>query len=71
MEGEVKDPPSEYLIKLELNSKKIFGNSNWASKVDQMFVDALGTYRKYDFGNVQDLLRAIRNKVIRFPLSSP
>jgi serine/threonine-protein kinase/endoribonuclease IRE1 len=36
---------------------------DWAARLDRILVENLGKFRKYDGRSVQDLLRALRNKV--------
>jgi len=57
-----RDPKDPNLLVLEEGAVRIVGN-NWHSRLDKVFIDNLGKFRKYDGGSVQDLLRALRNKV--------
>jgi len=57
-----RDPKDPNLLVLEEGAVSIVGN-NWHSRLDKVFIDNLGKFRKYDRGSVQDLLRALRNKV--------
>ncbi|KAJ3847949.1 hypothetical protein EV368DRAFT_76463 [Lentinula lateritia] len=56
-----RDPKDPHLIELEKDSFKIVGH-DWQSRVDKVFIESLGKFRKYDGKSVQDLLRALRNK---------
>lgn len=57
-----RDPKEPGLIALETNAIKIVG-PDWHKRFDRIFIENLGKYRKYDGSSVQDLLRALRNKV--------
>jgi hypothetical protein len=63
-----RDPRDPNLVTLETNAVRVVGN-DWHSRLDKIFIDNLGKFRKYDGKSVQDLLRALRNKVC-FVLSS-
>jgi len=54
---------------LETNASGIVGN-DWHSRLDKVFDENLGKFRKYDGKSVQDLLRALRNKVRAYRSSS-
>jgi serine/threonine-protein kinase/endoribonuclease IRE1 len=58
-----RDPKDPNLIALEQNASAIVGN-DWQARCDKVFLENLGKFRKYDGKSVQDLLRALRNKVI-------
>lgn len=60
-----RDPKDPDLLALEKDAYEVVGNA-WQSRLDKIFIDNLGKYRKYDGSSVQDLLRALRNKVCRF-----
>jgi serine/threonine-protein kinase/endoribonuclease IRE1 len=60
-----RDPKDAHLVALETGAYDVVGN-DWAARLDRIFVDNLGKFRKYDGKSVQDLLRALRNKVRRF-----
>ncbi|KAJ3217869.1 bifunctional endoribonuclease/protein kinase ire1 [Dinochytrium kinnereticum] len=62
LEIEEKDPPSGLIKQVERGSNKAIG-PDWYRKVDRSVLYNLGKYRKYDGASVQDLLRALRNKV--------
>lgn len=47
---------------LETGASNIVGH-DWHAKLDKVFIENLGKFRKYDGKSVQDLLRALRNKV--------
>lgn len=57
-----KDAPPPALIALESCAPSVIG-SDWHRRMDKIFLDDLGKFRKYERGSVQDLLRALRNKV--------
>jgi serine/threonine-protein kinase/endoribonuclease IRE1 len=50
------------LTELEKDAFNVVGN-DWNMKLDKWFIETLGKYRKYDGRSVQDLMRALRNKV--------
>ena len=50
------------LLVLERDAQSVVGQ-DWHARLDRVFVENLGKYRKYDGRSVQDLLRALRNKV--------
>ncbi|KIY67044.1 hypothetical protein CYLTODRAFT_490952 [Cylindrobasidium torrendii FP15055 ss-10] len=56
-----RDPKDANLLSLEKGAQKIVGN-DWHSRLDKIFIENLGKFRKYDGKSVQDLLRALRNK---------
>ncbi|KAJ6588415.1 hypothetical protein B0H19DRAFT_922323 [Mycena capillaripes] len=56
-----RDPKDAYLLVLENGAVGIVGN-DWLSRLDRLFIENLGKFRKYDGRSVQDLLRALRNK---------
>ncbi|KAJ6591077.1 hypothetical protein DFH09DRAFT_192933 [Mycena vulgaris] len=56
-----RDPKDPYLLVLEKGAFGIVGN-DWLSRLDRLFIENLGKFRKYDGRSVQDLLRALRNK---------
>ena len=57
-----RDPREADLLELETNAYRVVGN-DWQSRLDKMLLDNLGKFRKYDGKSVQDLMRALRNKV--------
>jgi Ribonuclease 2-5A len=57
-----RDPRETPLVTLETGAYDVVGN-DWHSRLDKVFVENLGKFRKYDGRSVQDLLRALRNKV--------
>ncbi|KAF7366637.1 hypothetical protein MSAN_00921600 [Mycena sanguinolenta] len=57
----VREPKDPYLLVLEKGASGIVGN-DWLSRLDPLFLENLGKFRKYDGKSVQDLLRALRNK---------
>ncbi|KAJ7057037.1 hypothetical protein C8F01DRAFT_1153173 [Mycena amicta] len=56
-----RDPKDPHLLILERGALGIVGN-DWQSRLDRLFLENLGKFRKYDGRSVQDLLRALRNK---------
>ncbi|KAF8523781.1 hypothetical protein BU17DRAFT_74941 [Hysterangium stoloniferum] len=56
-----RDPREAPLIALETGAFDVVGN-DWHTRLDRVFVENLGKFRKYDGRSVQDLLRALRNK---------
>ncbi|KAF9439804.1 ribonuclease L [Macrolepiota fuliginosa MF-IS2] len=56
-----RDPKNPHLLTLEEGAQEIVGH-DWHARLDKMFIDNLGKFRKYDGRSVQDLLRALRNK---------
>lgn len=58
-----RDPKDANLVALETDAPQILG-PDWQTRVDKTFLDNLGKFRKYDGKSVQDLLRALRNKVM-------
>jgi len=56
-----RDPKDPRLIALEKNAQNVVGN-DWHARLDRVFIDNLGKFRKYDGKSIQDLLRALRNK---------
>lgn len=65
-----RDPKDPNLLTLEEGAQAIVGN-DWHSRLDRIFIENLGKFRKYDGRSVQDLLRALRNKVRLISLSLP
>ena len=61
-----RDPRDPHLAILETNAIDVVG-PDWAARLDRIFVENLGKFRKYDGRSVQDLLRALRNKVRMWP----
>ena len=57
-----RDPRDPHLVVLENNAINVVG-PDWPARLDKIFVENLGKFRKYDGRSVQDLLRALRNKV--------
>ncbi|KAF5323103.1 hypothetical protein D9611_009216 [Ephemerocybe angulata] len=56
-----RDPRDPKLVELENNAMTVVGG-DWYSRLDKVFIENLGKFRKYDGKSVQDLLRALRNK---------
>jgi hypothetical protein len=63
-----RDPRDPHLVLLENGAVDVV-STDWPSRLDKIFVENLGKFRKYDRRSVQDLLRALRNKVRSFLLS--
>lgn len=57
-----RDPRDPMLVELEKDAFSVVGN-DWNARLDKWFIENLGKYRKYDGRSVQDLMRALRNKV--------
>ena len=57
-----REPREMTLVALEANASKVVG-LDWQARLDKSFQENLGKFRKYDVRSVQDLLRALRNKV--------
>ncbi len=56
------EPPEPTLVMLETDASSVVGR-DWYSRLDKVFTNNLGKYRKYKGNSVRDLLRAMRNKV--------
>ncbi|KIM41614.1 hypothetical protein M413DRAFT_445589 [Hebeloma cylindrosporum] len=56
-----RDPKDANLVALENDAQNVVGN-DWRVRLDKVFIENLGKYRKYDGKSVQDLMRALRNK---------
>ncbi|KAF9483305.1 hypothetical protein BDN70DRAFT_891865 [Pholiota conissans] len=56
-----REPKDPNLLALEDGAVLVVGN-DWAMRLDKIFLENLGKYRKYDGKSVQDLMRALRNK---------
>ncbi|OCH94596.1 hypothetical protein OBBRIDRAFT_747261 [Obba rivulosa] len=56
-----RDPRDANLVLLETDAFSVVGN-DWHARLDKLFIENLGKFRKYDGKSVQDLLRALRNK---------
>ncbi len=59
-----RDPKDAHLVALETGAYDVVG-ADWHSRLDKLFNENLGKFRKYDGKSVQDLMRALRNKVRR------
>ncbi|CAA3022887.1 serine threonine- kinase endoribonuclease IRE1a isoform X2 [Olea europaea subsp. europaea] len=66
VELEDRDSDSELLKALESIGKVAFGGGKWDEKMDIIFINDIGRYRRYKFDSVRDLLRVIRNKLNHF-----
>ncbi|ORX39751.1 hypothetical protein BD324DRAFT_614856 [Kockovaella imperatae] len=55
------EPPEPTLVLLEDDAASVVGK-DWYSRLDKVFTNNLGKYRKYKGNSVRDLLRAMRNK---------
>ncbi|KAG6380148.1 ribonuclease 2-5A-domain-containing protein [Boletus reticuloceps] len=60
-----RDPRDHNLVVLETGAFGVVGH-DWHARLDKVFIENLGKFRKYDGKSVQDLLRALRNKVRLF-----
>lgn len=60
-----REPKDANLIALEKGAYDVVG-ADWHARLDKLFIENLGKFRKYDGKSVQDLLRALRNKVSPF-----
>ena len=60
-----REPRDAVLIRLEKDAAGVVGN-DWHQRLDRIVIENLGKYRKYDGRSVQDLMRALRNKVMLF-----
>lgn len=56
------EPPDSLLVSLEEDAEGVIGH-DWYKRLDKVFTDNLGKFRKYKGNSVRDLLRALRNKV--------
>ncbi|GAM18340.1 hypothetical protein SAMD00019534_015150 [Acytostelium subglobosum LB1] len=61
---EFEDPNSALIVELDKLSGEVIGSgqSEWWSRLDQILIDNIGRYRKYNGKSLRDLLRVIRNK---------
>ena len=60
-----REPKDANLLALEKGAYEVVG-ADWHARLDKLFIENLGKFRKYDGKSVQDLLRALRNKVSPF-----
>ena len=60
-----REPKDSVLIRLEKDAGSVVGN-DWYQRMDRIVIENLGKYRKYDGKSIQDLMRALRNKVKKF-----
>lgn len=65
-----RNPREPDLNELERGAHGVVGN-DWQSRLDRVFLENLGKFRKYDGKSVQDLMRALRNKVRHPYIPSP
>ncbi|KAL3830529.1 hypothetical protein ACJIZ3_019331 [Penstemon smallii] len=65
VELEDRENASELLEALESRGKIALGG-RWDEKMDTVFLNDIGRYRRYKFDSVRDLLRVIRNKLNHF-----
>ncbi|KIM27925.1 hypothetical protein M408DRAFT_329839 [Serendipita vermifera MAFF 305830] len=56
-----REPRDAGLVALETGAFDVVG-ADWHKRLDKIFIENLGKYRKYQGNSVQDLLRALRNK---------
>eukprot|EP01132_Coremiostelium_polycephalum_P010882 gene10882-13331_t len=60
---EFEKPTSPLNIEMDSHIEEVVGVSgDWWSKFDQVLIDNIGRYRKYNGKSIRDLLRVIRNK---------
>jgi hypothetical protein len=64
-----RDPRDPLLVILEKGARGVVGD-DWLARLDKLFIDNLGKFRKYDHKSVQDLMRALRNKVRIFAVQN-
>lgn len=62
VELEDREDESELLKTLE-NTRNVAFGGKWDEKMDSIFLNDIGRYRRYKFDSVRDLLRVIRNKL--------
>lgn len=65
VELEDRENESELLKALESIGRVALGGK-WDEKMDHLFINDIGRYRRYKFDSVRDLLRVIRNKLNHF-----
>jgi serine/threonine-protein kinase/endoribonuclease IRE1 len=63
-----RDPRDPMLVRLEADAVSAVGH-DWYARLDKAVIENLGKFRKYEGRSVQDLMRALRNKV-RYPHDS-
>lgn len=60
---EFEKPTSPLNVEMDSHIEEVVGISgDWWSKIDQVLIDNIGRYRKYNGKSIRDLLRVIRNK---------
>ncbi|KAJ4900476.1 Serine/threonine-protein kinase/endoribonuclease IRE1b [Raphanus sativus] len=62
VELENREEGSQLLAALE-STAAVTLNGRWDEKLDGIFLDNIGRYRRYKFDSIRDLLRVIRNKL--------
>ncbi|CAH8342525.1 unnamed protein product [Eruca vesicaria subsp. sativa] len=62
VELENREEGSQLLAALE-STAAVTLNGRWDEKLDSIFLDNIGRYRRYKFDSIRDLLRVIRNKL--------
>ncbi|ESQ31980.1 hypothetical protein EUTSA_v10003683mg [Eutrema salsugineum] len=62
VELENREEGSQLLAALE-STATVTLNGRWDEKLDSIFLDNIGRYRRYKFDSIRDLLRVIRNKL--------
>lgn len=62
VELENREEGSQLLAALE-STAAVTLNGRWDEKLDSIFLDNIGRYRRYRFDSIRDLLRVIRNKL--------
>ena len=58
---EIEGKTSPPVLLLEAGALEVIGN-NWCTRIDKVFLDSLGKFRKYQESSIRDLMRLIRNK---------
>ena len=56
-------PKDAHLLALEDGAAEVLG-ADWHARLDKLFIENLGKFRKYDGRSVQDLLRALRIRLV-------
>lgn len=62
VELEDREADSGLLKALESIASQALG-AKWDEKIEPVFINNIGRYRRYKFDSVRDLLRVIRNKL--------
>lgn len=62
VELEDREENGSELLKAVESTARITLGGRWDEKMEPVFLDNIGRYRRYKFDSVRDLLRVIRNK---------